>query len=113
MNKSLLIVGLLACSIGQSMAADQFLADRHIKRGLNCQTCHGQAQLNKDVDFGTCLHCHGPTYEDLAKKTDDSDINPLATHMGEISCMQCHQGHARARLVCDQCHEFADMFKVP
>lgn len=46
------------------------------------------------------------------KKTDESDINPHATHMGEPECSECHSGHKQPRLVCDNCHEFTDI-KVP
>ena len=34
--KKLLILSLLACCMSQGFAADQFLADRHVKRGLAC-----------------------------------------------------------------------------
>ncbi len=111
--KKLLILSLLACCMSPGFAADQFLADRHVKRGLACQSCHGQNMNTKQVKFETCLQCHGPTYEALAKKTQEMDINPHATHMGEISCYECHQAHKPPKLVCVQCHEFADMFKVP
>lgn len=110
--KNIFIFSLLALLSAQSMAADKMLADRHVQRGLNCVSCHGK-DMSKPIKYESCLQCHGPTYEDLAKKTDELDINPHATHLGEVSCMECHQGHQKPRLACIQCHEFGDMFNVP
>lgn len=94
-----------------AFAADQtFLADRHVAKGLKCESCHGTGAKDA-VSKETCLKCHGGSYAALAKTTDGGDINPHETHLGEPECNQCHSGHKKPRLICDQCHEF-DM-RVP
>lgn len=107
---------LLSLALGlifvQVHAQTPMLADRHVQRGIKCEKCHAQGMKNL-VTQQDCLICHGGSYEKLAEKTADSDINPHATHMGEVACTDCHQGHKAPRLVCDQCHEFKDMLKVP
>lgn len=113
MKHYLIATGLLFVAINSAFAAEEVLAQRHIGRGSTCHSCHTTTPPSNDVKLETCLKCHGPSYADLAKKTEDLDINPHATHLGEVSCMQCHQGHKPPRLVCVQCHEFGDMFKVP
>ena len=103
------VLGSVACA---SMAADAFLADRHVGRGLKCESCHNSMPPKAQGVTKQCLACHGGSYAKLAEKTADADMNPHDTHLGEIECSDCHQGHKPPRLVCDQCHEFRDM-KVP
>jgi len=93
-----------------SFAADKFLADRHVARGSSCESCH-TTEPPKSVPMKQCLSCHG-SYAKLAKATENLDINPHDNHMGETDCRECHQGHRKPRLVCDQCHEFRQL-KVP
>ncbi len=107
------LTAALAFSIaGSACAADKFLADRHIDRGLKCQSCHTGAKPDANVDMKTCLQCHGGSYAALAKQTESDDINPHDTHLGEAQCVTCHQGHKPPRLSCDSCHEFEDI-RVP
>lgn len=117
---AMLAAALLAA--GSAWAADAapaasgdgkpFLADRHIERGLDCKSCHGDKAPTADVDMSACLKCHGGSYQALAKQTESDDINPHATHLGEAQCVTCHQGHKPPRLSCDNCHEFDDI-RVP
>lgn len=93
-------------------ASQNYLADRHQAKGIKCEACHTAtpptaANASKD----NCLKCHGGSYAELAKKTDGGDLNFHDTHLGEISCMDCHHGHKASTLICDQCHEFKA--KVP
>lgn len=89
-----------------SSDAPTFLADRHTAKQIACEACHGQGQPSGEIQTDKCLACHGGSYAKLAEKTAGGDINYHETHMGEINCIECHQGHKPARLVCDQCHEF-------
>ena len=95
------------------LAADQhFLADRHVAKGVKCESCHNPgAASSKNVTPQNCLKCHGGSYEKLAEQTAGGDINYHNTHLGPIACTECHQGHKPPKLVCDQCHEFS--VKVP
>lgn len=108
---SVLCTGLLLVTAVTNAADNAMLAERHAKRGVACTSCHVKSPNDKPT-MTQCLACHGGSYENLAKKTDESDINPHATHMGESECSECHSGHKQPRLVCDNCHEFTDI-KVP
>ena len=106
-----LYASLVLASAFANAADNAPLADRHAKRGVACASCHAKSPSVAPT-MKECLACHGGSYEALAKKTDESDINPHATHMGEPECSECHSGHKQPRLVCDNCHEFTDI-KVP
>lgn len=84
-------------------AGESFLANRH--QG-GCVTCHNTeapasgAYVENDV----CLKCHGPI-EKLQKKTEGSDgVNPHKSHLGEIDCTLCHEGHQPSQSYCLSCH---------
>lgn len=106
-SKIKIAAALAAAAVSLSVAAaDQpMMAERHGQRGVTCQSCHEGGKPGP-VSMTKCLTCHGGKYETLAKRTDKGDINPHDTHLGEAECAQCHSGHKRPQLVCDQCHEF-------
>ena len=115
MNFSMIQKALAACALAavcaSTFAAEQpMLADRHVARGSTCKSCHPSGTPGP-VDIKTCLGCHGGSYAKLAERTDEADINPHDTHIGEADCSQCHSGHKKPQLVCDQCHEF--QMRVP
>ena len=96
---------------GAASAADQMLAERHASRGVSCPACHATMPPKADVKSEACETCHG----DLAKVatlTNKGDINPHASHVEEAKCLECHKGHKKPQLLCDQCHEF-DNIRVP
>ena len=105
----------LVCSVAFSLcqpsyAADAKMgADRHIAKGLNCQTCHGSDMKNPQFpEEATCVQCHNK--EALAEKTKDlPGANPhKAPHNGD--CINCNLQHEPADDYCAQCHKFN--FKV-
>ena len=104
------LMGLSVFVSATAVAGEKFLADRHVERGVNCQSCHGQSAPAK-VPMQTCLGCHGGSYAKLASRTEDRDMNFHASHIDEVNCSECHQGHRQSQLVCNQCHEFK--VKVP
>ena len=85
-------------------AADVFNSDKHIKTGLNCDTCHGAAKVaaGAEVGMAKCLSCHGP-YEKLAKRTETMTRNPH-TSPHYLDCNVCHHGHSADKNDCDRCH---------
>ncbi len=88
-------------------AADLFTSDKHIKTGLNCDSCHGAAKVAAGAEVGTakCLTCHGP-YEKLAKRTERMILNPHANpHYGDLDCNVCHHGHRTDENYCGSCHK--------
>lgn len=108
--KPILLLTLSALFASVCAAQEAFLADRHVQRGVKCETCH-KTQPPKDVPMQTCQSCHGD-YAALAKRTNKKDINPHASHVEDIQCNACHRGHKKPAFVCDECHQFKDI-KVP
>ena len=96
---------------GTALAADGMLAERHATRNVTCTACHQTMPPKNDVKSAACETCHG-NLAAVAKKTDQADINPHDSHVEEAGCLECHQGHKRPRLLCDQCHEFTQI-RVP
>lgn len=104
MLKSWLII-LAAVPVSFAWAADHHLADRHSERGVQCVSCHGSEKPDANVSNDKCLACHG-TYQALADKTSKLDVNPHASHLGDMPCIRCHQGHKPSVLICNNCHQF-------
>lgn len=110
MEKLFLLTALLVGITQTAFAADKLLADRHMERGLKCDSCH-TSMPPKAVNTNQCLTCH-VSYEKLAARTDKKDINPHDSHLENLDCGACHRGHKKPVLACDECHEFRDI-KVP
>ncbi len=99
----------------------------HMQAGENCLSCHEptlstqlaevQAQLTGTygdlglssryyVDNDKCLSCHGGSYDELAKLTEDlGDYNPHDNPHGQMNCNECHKGHSAQVNTCAQCHD--------
>jgi hypothetical protein len=99
---SLLFFSVFAAQL--LFAADVFNSDKHIKTGLNCESCHGAAKVaaGAEVGMAKCLSCHGP-YEKLAKRTETMTRNPH-TSPHYLDCNVCHHGHIADKNDCDRCH---------
>ena len=72
--KTKLVVLLFGAFLSFSAVAQnkpQFLGDRHVARGVQCQVCHGDkisAQLKEDDQrHEPCVQCHG-FYDKVAQK---------------------------------------------
>lgn len=57
MKKLLIVVSLALLSVQGAWAADKMLADRHVERGLKCESCH-TTMPPKAVNTDGCLKCH-------------------------------------------------------
>jgi len=105
-----LLLSLLLLSVFTAqvlLAADVFNSDKHIKTGLNCDSCHGEAKVAAGAEVGVakCLSCHGP-YEQLAKRTENLILNWHANpHYGDLDCNECHHGHRADENSCGRCHK--------
>lgn len=80
-------------------------ADRHVAKGVTCNSCHGEDLKNPKLpDDATCTQCHNK--DALAEKTKDlPGANPhKAPHNGE--CINCHLQHEPPENYCAQCHKF-------
>jgi len=83
-----------------------FVADRHIAGGLQCSSCHGEAEPKQAVATKQCLQCH-ESFEALAKRTADIEPNPHSNHQvdsGDAECNYCHHGHKANEIGCRSCH---------
>jgi len=82
-------------------------SDRHVARGIQCQSCHGDDMKNIQYpDENTCLKCHNK--EMIIEKTKDlQPTNPhKAPHNGD--CTLCHLQHEAPENYCAQCHSNFD-----
>jgi hypothetical protein len=82
-----------------------FIIDKHVAAGLSCAVCHAESPPASQPESVVCTKCHG-TYSQLAAKTGADEPNPHASHLGEISCMNCHHVHRASVTYCAQCHNF-------
>ncbi|MDO5043611.1 MAG: cytochrome c3 family protein [Slackia sp.] len=109
-----------------SVEAGEGEAGFHAQLGQDCESCH-VGDLNAEVatlagadsgeepalssayymDSQVCLDCHGGTWEELAKLTEDlGDYNPHNSLHGTIeNCNECHKGHAAQVDLCSECHD--------
>ncbi len=64
---------LLSCAVAAAPAlaagSNGLTAERHVKMGLKCESCHLSADKAAPVRKDACLACHG-SYEKLAKRTE-------------------------------------------
>lgn len=99
------ILGTLVMSMAAAQTTPQYLADRHVARGVQCAACHGQdapkAALPEDKDrHEPCVACHG-FYDKVAQRTvpkNPEEMNPHSQHDGNLPCTTCHKGHQAARI---------------
>ncbi len=111
MNRKILSSAAIVCGLlftGLVYSADApALADRHVQMGLKCDACHGSQTPAPGAKVGNdkCLACH-QSYEALAQKTEKLDPNPHYTHLGNVRCSDCHAGHQKPQLMCNDCHQF-------
>jgi hypothetical protein len=93
---------------------DGFTADRHKKRNVKCEVCHGEATPKAPAASKACLTCH-KSLEAVAKKTANYERNPHDNHLtqaSELECTDCHHGHKEDTPLCYRCHEGMQFEKV-
>ncbi len=102
----------LGLSFALSAQSAEFGADRHVKKGISCEMCHGQKKEIEYPSIDQCVKCHDPKAME-AKTKDVKPRNPhVSPHYGnKLDCALCHLQHATPENYCDQCHKFG--FKVP
>lgn len=91
----------------------QFMAGSHMKKGLDCATCHPSSKINdSETEInGQCVQCHGDMAA-MGKISAAIEPNPHDSHLGNISCTACHAGHEESTTYCSNCHDFPSL-KVP
>ena len=109
-----LSVAALLLAFGASttaFAADNFGADRHVARGVKCESCHGPDKKIEYPEKEQCIQCHDP--KKIAEQT--KNVKPANPHDSphyhqDLECTLCHVQHAKPENYCNQCHKFD--FKV-
>ena len=90
-----------------------YLSDRHVAKGMECKSCHGDAEPQKPVETAKCLECH-KSFEEVSKKTEDMSPNPHSNHIvdsQDLDCSACHHAHKANELYCTQCHADMEMLR--
>ncbi|HAL85512.1 MAG TPA: flavocytochrome c [Deferribacteraceae bacterium] len=93
-----------------SFAAEgKALSDIHKASDITCADCHGKMKKitvddNEVSVNSSCVSCHGGM-EEMAKLSHE-EINPHASHLGDINCTTCHKGHEKSQPYCLKCHSF-------
>ena len=101
----------LAFAVSSASAAEAFGADRHVARGVKCESCHGTDKKIEYPEKEQCVQCHD------AKKVSQATagVKPANPHDSphyhqDLECTLCHVQHAKPENYCNQCHKFD--FKV-
>lgn len=90
-----------------------YMSDRHVTKGMECKSCHGDANPQKPVETAKCLECH-KSFEEISKKTEDMSPNPHSNHIvdsQDLDCSSCHHAHKANELYCSQCHADMEMLR--
>jgi len=110
----------------QSWESSEYMAAVHANLGIPCQSCHARPVRQSVKEFVSyyvthdyqdplresripkeeCFRCH-EDYPHLAELTENPEMNPHDSHLGEVECRLCHKAHKPSELYCAQCHEFA------
>ena len=104
----------LSLCLSQSFADEAHGADRHIARGMSCESCHGKGDPAKldPPDIQKCVQCH-PTKALVEKTQGVKPQNPHVSphYQDRLECTNCHHLHEASENFCGQCHDFK--YKVP
>ncbi|AMM84202.1 cytochrome c3 family protein [Martelella sp. AD-3] len=84
----------------------------HYLSGLECATCHENAEAPEEPETRVCLDCHGPLEALGARSADASPTNPHSSPHGApfAECSLCHLQHAPQENYCASCHNFKFTF---
>jgi hypothetical protein len=106
-----------------SWSHSDYLAAKHGKAAIRCQSCHPQtldtgvhnvvekAKGNEKlkrlrVPKQVCLQCHAhQSYAELVERTAGGKRNPHKSHYGDIDCRICHKMHEPSIDYCSACHD--------
>lgn len=102
--KKMLLAAGLAAMVASAGAAEVTTVLPAAHKSFSCETCHAGAEGNMPKNE-TCLKCHGPM-KDLVAKTSGYALNPHdSPHWGEsVPCGTCHRQHAQPKVYCEACH---------
>jgi hypothetical protein len=96
----------------QDPAQSSHLANIHHQKQMSCGTCHGTDLIpdaNATPINAQCRTCHGGFEQVALTHKGPSWLNPHASHLGNIACTACHNGHQESKAYCLNCHTNFDM----
>ena len=129
----------LACSPCHVMSAyvegyqeGDLLARKHQEAGVTCVDCHENGIEDKVQETAwyvtdnfddppekrkfsneMCTKCHSDMEELVARTDKGNGINPHDSHLGDLTCSDCHKMHAKSKAACQDCHDFEFLKQLP
>ncbi len=110
----------------------QLLSTRHKAAHVDCIDCHENGIEDKihetiwyvtdDFDdppakrhFGNqmCTKCHNDIDALIAKTDKGNGVNPHNSHLGDLTCSDCHSMHRQSKAACQNCHDFEFLHNLP
>jgi fumarate reductase flavoprotein subunit len=82
----------------------------HANEELLCADCHNTDEPEKKAAASKCIECHISKSDEPPLLFKDEtgisyEVNPHASHAGNIRCTLCHKIHAPSSLYCNEsCH---------
>lgn len=102
---------LLALTVAGGAQAADFGANRHVARGIKCESCHGPKQKIATPEKEQCTQCHNAkSVSDKTKNVKPSNPHDSPHYHQDLECTLCHLQHEAPENYCNQCHKFD--FKV-
>ncbi len=129
----------LACSPCHVMDAyvegyehGELLSNKHKAAQVDCIDCHENGIEDKvketiwyvtddfddppakrHFDNQMCIKCHGDMDEMMAKTDKGAGVNPHNSHLGDLTCADCHKMHKQSKAACQNCHDFEFLHNLP
>lgn len=110
----------------------QLLANKHKEAGVACIDCHDNGIEDKiqetvwyvtddfddppakrHFDNKMCTKCHSDLDELIAKTDKGDGVNPHNSHLGDLTCSDCHKMHMQSKAACQNCHDFEFLHNLP
>ena len=129
----------LACSPCHVMGAyvdgydhGELLANKHKEAHVDCIDCHENGIEDKvqetiwyvtddfdnppakrHFDNKMCTKCHSDMDALIAKSDKGNGVNPHNSHLGDLTCSDCHKMHKQSKAACQNCHDFEFLHNLP
>ncbi|MCD8212776.1 MAG: cytochrome c3 family protein, partial [Campylobacter sp.] len=60
-----------------------------------------------------CTKCHDDLNKLIAITDYGHEITPHHSHLGDLTCSECHKMHNKSVASCQNCHDFEFLQKLP
>ncbi|MCR5757474.1 MAG: cytochrome c3 family protein [Selenomonas sp.] len=110
----------------------ELLAQKHQQAGVACIDCHENGIEDKvketvwyvtddfddppakrHFDNQMCTKCHTNLDEIVTKTDQGNGVNPHDSHLGDLTCSDCHRMHQKSKAACQDCHDFEFLKQLP